>query len=59
MRAVVVGVLGTLINSEPSFGVLAAIRIGNVVPPFVESDILTFAQLTGADDVFATVQVTV
>src|ERR1043166_894799 len=59
MRAAVVGLLGTMIGSDPSFGVLAAITMGNVLPPSVESDILTFAQLIGALGVLATFHVTV
>jgi hypothetical protein len=58
-RAVVVALLGTTISSDPSLGVLDAITMGNVVPPFVESEIFTFAQLTGAAVVFATFHVTV
>src|SRR5215213_7786616 len=50
---------GTVIVSEPSFGVDAASVIGNVAPPLVESVIFTFAQLTGATFVFATFHVTV
>ena len=55
---VVVGRLGTNTVSVPSLGVLAASVSGNVFPPSVESEILTFAQLIGAFAVFATFQVT-
>jgi hypothetical protein len=41
--AAAVGRLGTLIDSEPSFGVEASIVVGNVCPPSVESEILTLA----------------
>jgi hypothetical protein len=51
--------LGTLITWLPSFGVLAANVSGNVFPPSVDIEIFTFAQLTGATFVFATLQVTV
>ena len=47
IRAVVVETLGTVTVSVPSFGVVAARVTGKVVPPSVESEILTFAQLTG------------
>ena len=47
-RAVEVVRLGSGTDSEPSLGVLAASTVGNVVPPSVESEILTFAALTGA-----------
>ena len=46
VAAVVVAGMVTL--SLPSFAVLAARIVGNVVPPSVESDILTFAAFTGA-----------
>ena len=57
--AVVVGLLGTVIVSDPSFEVLAAITIGNVVPPSVDKVILTFVQLTGATLVLFTSHVMV
>jgi hypothetical protein len=44
---------------EPSFGVLAARTVGNVIPPLVEREILTAAQLTGTPLVPATSQITV
>ena len=56
--AVVVGVLGIVTTSLPSFGVLAT-RVLNVVPPSVEREIFTLAQLTGAAVVLATFQVMV
>ena len=56
---VVVGVSGIVIDSDPSFGVLAASTVGNVRPLSVESEILTFAVFTGAPEVPATFQVTV
>src|SRR5215471_433859 len=59
IRALVEGTFGTEITSLPSFAVLAANTIGKVFPPFVDSDIFTFAQFTGEDAVFATFQVTV
>src|ERR1051325_6279260 len=59
MRAVEVGVLGRMTVSEPSFGVEATRTVGKVLPPSVESEILTLAALTGAFAVFATSQVTV
>ena len=58
IRAVVVGVPGIETVSLPSLGVLAVSVIGKVLPPSVESEILTFAQLIGAPAVFATLQVT-
>ena len=58
-RALPLGVPGIVIVSDPSFGVLFARMIGKVVPPSVESVILTFAQLTGARFVLATFQLTV
>ena len=54
--AVVVGVIGIVTTSVPSFGVLAT-NVLNVVPPFVEIDIFTLAQLTGDAVVFATLHV--
>ena len=59
IRAVDVGVLGIKTDSEPSLAVLAARTVGNVLPPSVEREILTFAALTGAAVVLATFQVTV
>ena len=58
IRAVVVGVLGTVITSLPSLAVLA-ISVLNVFPPSVEIEIFTLAQLTGAAVVLFTDQVTV
>ena len=57
--AVVVGRLGMLNISEPSFVVLAINTVGKVCPPSVDKDIFTLAQLTGAVVVLATFQVTV
>jgi hypothetical protein len=59
IRAVVVGRLGIGRFSEPSLAVLAVITVENVVPPFVDNEILTFAALTGAAVVFATFHVIV
>lgn len=56
--AVVVGVLGIVTASLPSLGVLAT-NVLNVVPPSVEIDIFTLAQLTGDNVVFATFHVIV
>lgn len=56
--AVVVGVLGIVTTSLPSLGVLAT-SVLNVVPPSVETDIFTFAQLTGDAVVLATFHVIV
>ena len=53
------GVPGTVMVSEPSFGVEFARVIGKLNPPSVESEILTFGQLTGALFVLATFHVTV
>ena len=58
IRAVVVGMLGIKTDSAPSLGVLARRMVGNVLPPSVEREILTFAALTGAAVVLATFQVT-
>ena len=58
-RAVEVVRLGSGTDSEPSLGVLAASTVGNVVPPSVESEILTIAALTGTPALLATFQVTV
>ena len=52
--AVVVAVFGIVITSDPSFAVLADKTVGNVWPPSVDKEILTFAQLTGAAVVLAT-----
>ena len=57
--AVVLAPTGIVKASEPSFAVLAAKTVGNVFPPSVDNDILTFAQLTGAAVVLATFHVTV
>jgi hypothetical protein len=51
IRPVVVGVLGIVKLSVPSFGVLAERTVGKVFPPSVESEIFTFAALTGAASV--------
>ena len=56
--AVVVGVLGIVTTSVPSLGVLAT-NVLNVVPPSVEREIFTLAQLTGDAVVLATFQVMV
>src|SRR4051812_33989214 len=56
--AVVVGVLGIVTTSVPSLGVLAT-NVLNVVPPSVERDIFTLAQLTGDAVVLATFHVMV
>ena len=56
--AVVVGVLGIITTSLPSLAVLAT-KVLKVVPPSVEMDIFTLAQLTGEAVVPATFQVTV
>jgi len=56
--AVVVGVLGMVTTSLPSLAVLAT-RVLKVVPPSVEIEIFTLAQLTGAAVVLATFQVMV
>lgn len=58
-RAVVVGVLGIRSDSVPSLVVFAARTVGNVVPPSVESESLTFAVLTGGSVVLMTFQVIV
>ena len=52
--AVVVAMSGIVSASEPSLGVLAERTIGKVVPPSVDNDILTAAQLTGGPVVPAT-----
>ncbi len=56
--AVVVGVLGMVTAWLPSLGVLAS-SVVNVVPPLVEMEIITLAQLTGAAVVLFTDQVMV
>ena len=56
--AVVVGVLGMVTTSLPSLAVLAT-RVLKVVPPSVEIEIFTLAQLTGDAVVLATFQVMV
>jgi hypothetical protein len=56
--AVVVGVLGLVTTSLPSLAVLAT-KVLKVVPPSVEIEIFTLAQLTGEAVVLATFQVTV
>jgi hypothetical protein len=58
IRTVELGVLGTVIDSVPSLGVLA-ISVVKLVPPFVEIEIRTLAQLTGAPVVPFTDQVIV
>ena len=58
-RACEVTPIGIVTSAEPSFGVLAKSTVGKVWPPSVESEILTFATLTGAAVVLATFQVTV
>ena len=57
--ACVVILLGTLISSEPSLGVLAASKMGNVKPPSVDRLIFTWLVLIGAASVPDTFQVTV
>ena len=52
--AVVVVTSGIVRASEPSLGVLAERTVGKVVPPSVDNDILTAAQLTGGPVVPAT-----
>lgn len=59
IRAVVVGRLGIRTDSDPSFDVLAARMVGNVLPLSVEREILTFAALIGAAVVPKPFQVTV
>ena len=59
IRAVVVGMLGIRTDSVPSLAVLAARVVGNVLPPSVEREILTFAALIPLAVVPATFQVTV
>src|SRR5688500_18447783 len=57
MRAEDVGVLGTVIVAAPLFGMLDVSVKGKLRPPSTDSSTLTLAQLTGALDVFATLQV--
>ena len=57
--AVVVTLLGTVIDSVPSLGVLASSTMGNVLPPSVDKLIFTFAQFTGAAFELFTLQVMV
>jgi len=59
IRAVVVGLFGTVICSVPSFAVLARIVTGKVCPPSVDSRMLTFAALILLAVVPATSHVTV
>ena len=59
MRAVVVGLFGTVIVAEPLFGTESTSTTGKVCPPSVESEILTFAVEIGAEFVPATSHVTV
>src|SRR5687767_11165896 len=59
MRPVVVRLLGTVIDSEPSLATPLASAIGYVLPPSVESRMFTLAVLIGATSVPATAQVTV
>ena len=56
--AVVLETQGNASVSDPSFAVLAASTVGYVIPPSVESDILTFGTLNGDALVPATSQVT-
>jgi hypothetical protein len=58
IRTVELGVLGTVMDSDPSLGVLA-IRVVKLVPPLVEMEIRTLAQLMGAPVVPLTDQVIV
>src|SRR6476469_11139704 len=57
IRACVVVVAGTVKLNDPLFGALAAITVGNVWPPSVESEIFTFATFTGLAFVLFTAQV--
>src|ERR1019366_4118707 len=59
IRLVVPCVEGTVITSEPSFGVDAAKTVGNVFPPSVDNEIFTFAQFTDPALVPFTLHVTV
>ena len=58
-RLVEPGETGTVITSDPSFGVEATKTVGNVFPPSVDNKIFTLAQLTGAAVVLFTLHVTV
>ena len=57
--AVVLAPTGIVTASDPSLGVLASKTVGNVCPPSVDNEILTFAQLTGGSVVLVTFQVIV
>jgi hypothetical protein len=57
--AVVDALFGTVIVSDPSFGVFEINTTGHVKPPSVDNKIFTLAQLTGAKSDPLTVQVTV
>jgi hypothetical protein len=57
--AVEVVTLGMVTFSVPSLAVDARSTTGKVLPPSVDNDTLTFAALTGAAVVFATLHVTV
>jgi hypothetical protein len=57
--ACVVLTLGSVTTSEPSLSVLSTSTVEKEFPPFVESRIRTFAQLTGVRFVDATFHVTV
>jgi len=59
IRAVDVGASGIKTDAEPLLAVLAVRMVGKVLPPSVDSEIFTFAALTGAAVVLATFQVTV
>ena len=54
----VVAVLGTVTTDDPLFETELASKVGNVNPPSVDNDTLTAEQLTGAESVLATFQVT-
>jgi hypothetical protein len=58
IRAAVVCRFGIATTRLPVFGTLAARTIGKLCPPSVDSEIRTFAALTGELVVFATFQVT-
>ena len=57
IKALLDGVLGTVMDSLPSFGTLLAITL-KVCPPSRERRISTLPQLTGLDEVLATSHVT-
>jgi hypothetical protein len=57
--AVVVGVFGMANTSDPSLAVLDVSTVEKVCPPSVDSDIFTFAQLTGERLVLFTLHVMV